>query len=111
MADRDSRVALDKKRRERSTDDIAAADDDCPAALDLDAVVVEQLDPALGRARAQGGEAHVHAPGVDRRDAIDVLERIEILIDQRLWQVGRQRHQHEDTGDRRVVAEPSNFAG
>jgi hypothetical protein len=92
-------MSLHEQTRKWAPDYVAAADDYRATTLDLNSVMVEQLDASLGGTRAQGGKPHVHAPSIDWRDAVDVLERTQVLVDKRLGQMKRQGHQDEDTGN------------
>ena len=61
--------------RHRLADDLAAADDDGAAPLQLDPVLGEQLHDPGRRRRHERRVAEVELAGADRVEAVDVLRR------------------------------------
>ena len=74
-------------------------------ALQVDLVVVEQLDHARRRARAQSWPVEHELPDALGVEAVDVLRGIDAGERARLVQLARQRALHEDPVHRRIGVE------
>ena len=72
---------MQQQQRHRLADDVAAADDDGARAGDGHAILLEQLDHAGRRAGDQPLAVLHETPDVLRREAIDVLGRVDGLED------------------------------
>ena len=92
VADRHGRVRLQEQVRDRLADDVAAADDDGARALERDAVLGSSsaMIPS-GVAGTSVGRAEVELAGVDRVEAVDVLDRVDGRDHRRLVEVLGQR--------------------
>src|SRR4029450_3884924 len=87
-------------------DQQAAADDDHVAALDRDPLAAQQLDGADGGAGGGGGGAAQQQPSlVPRVQAVDVLGRVDGVLDLDRVQPGRQRQLDQDAVDAVVGVE------
>ena len=67
--------SVEQQVRDRLADDLAAADDDGAAALQLDLVLVEQLHDPGRRRRHERRVPEIELAGADRVEAVDVLRR------------------------------------
>ena len=83
VADGDCGVPLEEQRGEGTTDDITSSYHDGSLPLDRDAVMVEQLDSSLRRARPERRQTEVKPARVRRGDSVDVFEWREVLVDNR----------------------------
>ena len=105
VAGGDGGVGGQQQRRDRLADEVRAADDDGLGALERDVVAAQQLHHAGRRARAQAGAALGQQPGGDRREAVDVLGRVDQLGQRGAVDLRRRRQLEQDARDRRVVVE------
>src|SRR5829696_7646960 len=89
-------------------DQQAPADDDHVAALDRDPLAAQQLDDADGRAGGEPGVAAQQPALVLRVEAVDVLGRVDGVLDLDRVQPGRQRQLDQDAVDLLVGVEPGH---
>ena len=103
VADGDGGVALEQQVRDRLADDLAAADHDRVRALELDVVLVQEgQDPERRRGNVRR-LAEVELAGVERVEAVDVLDRLDGADDAVLVDAVRERQLDEDAVDGVVV--------
>ena len=75
MADRHGGVLRQQQVRHRLAHDLAAADDDGAASLELDVVLGEQLHAPGRRGGNERRMSEVELAGADGMEAVDVLSR------------------------------------
>ena len=105
VADRDRRVLAQEEQRGGLADDVGPADDDRVPALELDAALREDLDRGVGGRRQEAVVAERQEAGVDRVDAVDVAQRVEVVDDRPERDPGREGHLGDDPGHARVRGE------
>ena len=106
VADRDGRVLGEQQVRHRLADDLAAADDDGATALELDAVLVEQLHASRGRGRNERRVSEIELAGAHRMEAVDVLRRRDEARRSAAVELLRQGQLDEDAVHLVVSVEP-----
>ena len=99
VADGHGRVLAEKQVGDRLADDLAPADDDGVAALDLDAVLLEQHHHARRSRRQEGRAPEIEAAGARRVEAVDVLSLVDGREHAALVELLRHRQLDEDAVD------------
>src|SRR5439155_24026165 len=105
MTNRDGSVTLQKKQRERLTDDVRAADHHRLASRKRHAVMLEKPDYAGRRARHELRLARKQRAEVRMMKAVDILRRRYRLEHARGVHVLRQRQLHQDAVQRGIGVE------
>lgn len=108
MTEGDRRVALGQEGRQRTSHNVAAANDRDAGSFEVDPEVIEEFETTGWCAWSQRWKTEVEPPCIGRRDAVDILEGREVFENQVRVQVIRQRHQHQDTGNSRIRVQPLN---
>ena len=81
------------------------------APVDLDAGPMDHLQRRVGRGRDEALVAEAQQAGVQRMDAVDVLERVDGVDDGPQPDARGKRHLDDDPVDLRVVVEPLDRRG
>ena len=105
VADGDRRVGSEQQLRHRLAEQVRAADHDGLGALERRAGLREQQHHAGRRARPQAVAAQRERAGAERRQAVDVLERVDEAGQLDAVEVVRDRELADDAADLRVGVE------
>ena len=106
VADRDGRVGGQQQPGDRHPDQLRAADDDRLRPLQLDPLVAQQLHHPGRRAGHQPRRAVREQAGVERRQPVDVLGRVDRADDRVGVDLVGDRQLDEDPVDLVVGAQP-----
>ena len=102
VADGDRAVAVQQQHGHRLADDVRTADHHALLALGVDAVFVDQLHHARGRAGDEVKVAHHDFADIDRMERVHVLFGVDRVDDRLLGDVVRHRQLAQDARDLRA---------